>query len=229
VAGELKEPGAAVRRGGRPTREEAALRDIRVLEVATRLFMEQGYEGTSMDSVAEMAGVGKPTLYSRYRDKRVLFEAVLTARINAWLLPLAEVAEGEGNKTASGDLETVLNDISRAMLRHTLQPGAAALQRVIAAQKLKFPELARFAYEQGWVRAVEGVANILRSFEAQGRVQAPDAGLAAEFFLNLIIAPASRAALYGVEVDPARQEERRAASVRFFLRGLGAPTGARAA
>jgi len=47
------------------------------------------------------------------------------------------------------------------MLRHMLQPGAAALQRVIAAQKLKFPELARFAYEQGWVRAVEGVADIL--------------------------------------------------------------------
>jgi TetR/AcrR family transcriptional regulator, mexJK operon transcriptional repressor len=222
VAGENNDCGSAVRRGGRPTREEAALRDIRLLDAATRLFMEHGYEGTSMDAVAETAGVGKPTLYSRYRDKRDLFEAVLTARINDWLLPLAQVAEGEESKAPSCDLETVLDNISRAMLRHMLQPGAAALQRVIAAQKLKFPELARFAYEQGWVRAVEGVADILRSFDERGSVHVPDAKLAAEIFLNLIIAPTSRAALYGIEVDPERQEERRAASVRFFLRGLGA-------
>ncbi|MDI9849633.1 TetR/AcrR family transcriptional regulator [Rhodoblastus sp. 17X3] len=223
MAGEKNDGVTAVRRGGRPTREEAALRDIRLLEVATRLFMEHGYEGTSMDAVAEAAGVGKPTLYSRYRDKRDLFEAVLTARINDWLLPIAQVAEGEGGKAPSGDLEAVLDEISRAMLRHMLKPGAGALQRVIAAQKLKFPELARFAYEQGWVRAVESVADILRSFAAQGSVHVPDTKLAAEIFLNLIIAPTSRAALYGVEVDPERQEERRAASVRFFLRGLGAP------
>jgi TetR/AcrR family transcriptional regulator, mexJK operon transcriptional repressor len=222
VAGEKNNGGAVVRRGGRPTREEAALRDIRLLDVATRLFMEHGYEGTSMDAVAEMAGVGKPTLYSRYRDKRDLFEAVLTARINDWLLPIAQVAEGEGDKAPSGDLEAVLDEISRAMLRHMLKPGAGALQRVIAAQKLKFPELARFAYEQGWVRAVEGVANILRSFAARGIVHAPDPELAAEIFLNLIIGSTSRAALYGVEIAPERQEERRVAAVRFFLRGLGA-------
>jgi AcrR family transcriptional regulator len=222
VAGEKNNGGAVVRRGGRPTREEAALRDIRLLDVATRLFMEHGYEGTSMDAVAEMAGVGKPTLYSRYRDKRDLFEAVLTARINDWLLPIAQVAEGEGDKAPSGDLEAVLDEISRSMLRHMLKPGAGALQRVIAAQKLKFPELARFAYEQGWVRAVEGVANILRSFAARGIVHAPDPELAAEIFLNLIIGSTSRAALYGVEIDPERQEERRVAAVRFFLRGLGA-------
>jgi TetR/AcrR family transcriptional regulator, mexJK operon transcriptional repressor len=222
VAGEKNDGGAVVRRGGRPTRKEAALRDIRLLDVATRLFMENGYEGTSMDAVAETAGVGKPTLYSRYRDKRDLFEAVLTARINDWLLPIAQVAEGGGDKAPSGDLEAVLDEISRAMLRHMLKPGAGALQRVIAAQKLKFPELARFAYEQGWVRAVEGVANILRSFAARGIVHAPDPELAAEIFLNLIIGSTSRAALYGVEIAPERQEERRVAAVRFFLRGLGA-------
>lgn len=210
----------AVRRGGRPTRDEAARRDARLLETATRLFMEQGYEGTSMDSVADAAGVGKPTLYHRYRDKRELFEAVLTARINEWLLPLAEAAENQESGADCGEPEEVLDRLSRAMLRHTLKPGAASLHRVIAAQKAQFPELAQFAYKQGWVRAVEAVASIFRAFAIRGGLEIPDEKLAAEFFLNLIMGPSSRAALYGVELDPDGLEQRRVAAVRLFLRAI---------
>ncbi len=73
--------------GGRPTREEAVRRDARLLEVATKLFMERGFESTSIDAVAETAGVSKPTVYARYRDKRDLFTAVLRATIQRWLAP----------------------------------------------------------------------------------------------------------------------------------------------
>lgn len=207
-----------VRRGGRPTREEAARRDIRLLESATRLFMERGYEGASMDAVAEAAGVGKPTLYARYKDKRDLFEAVLTARINEWMLPLAEAAENQED----GDLEEVLDRLSRSMLRHALKPGAASLHRVIAAQKAQFPELAQLAYNQGWVRAVEAVASILRAFAVRGSLDISDEKLAAELFLNLIMGSSSRAALYGVELDADGLERRRVAAVKLFLRGIGA-------
>ncbi len=74
-----REPSSA-RRGGRPTREEAVRRDARLLDVATRLFMERGFDGTTIDAVAESAGVSKPTVYARYRDKRDLFAAVLRGR-----------------------------------------------------------------------------------------------------------------------------------------------------
>ncbi|WP_298426144.1 TetR/AcrR family transcriptional regulator [Rhodoblastus sp.] len=213
---------AAVRRGGRPTREEAARRDIRLLDVATRLFMENGYDGTSMDAVAEAAGVGKPTLYHRYKDKRDLFEAVLTERIEQWISPLAEAAESLNGGAESGNIEGVLDQLSRAMLRHALKPGAAALTRVIAAQKAQFPELAQLAYRQGWLRAVEAVASILRAFAAREPLDIPDARLAAELFLNLIMGTSSRAALYGVEIDPDGLEQRRVGAVRLFLRGIGA-------
>jgi len=51
------------RRSG-PTREEAEARDVRLLDVATRLFMERGFDGTSIDAVAEAAGLSKPTVYA---------------------------------------------------------------------------------------------------------------------------------------------------------------------
>jgi hypothetical protein len=79
--------------GGRPTREEAVRRDARLLDVATKLFMERGFDCTSIDAVAETAGVSKPTVYARYHDKRDLFTAVLRATIQRWLAPLSAAAE----------------------------------------------------------------------------------------------------------------------------------------
>ena len=68
-------------------------RDARLLDVATTLFMERGFDGTSIDAVAEAAGISKPTVYARYRDKRDLFAAVLLGRIRDWLAPLSAAAE----------------------------------------------------------------------------------------------------------------------------------------
>jgi AcrR family transcriptional regulator len=54
--------------------------------------MERGFDGTSIDAVAEAAGVSKPTVYARYHDKRDLFAAVLQGRIRKWLAPLSAAA-----------------------------------------------------------------------------------------------------------------------------------------
>lgn len=68
-------------RGGRPTKTAAIERDQRLIEVATRLFLDRGFDATSLDAVAEAARVSKPTVYSRYGDKRGLFAAVLRREI----------------------------------------------------------------------------------------------------------------------------------------------------
>ncbi|HEX7915780.1 helix-turn-helix domain-containing protein, partial [Rudaea sp.] len=48
-----------------------------ILDAAKQLFVKQGFEGTSMDAIANKAGVSKLTVYSHYRDKETLFaEAV---------------------------------------------------------------------------------------------------------------------------------------------------------
>ena len=56
-------------RGGRPTKAAAVLRDERLLEIAAQMFMEHGFDGTSMERLAETAMIGKATLYARYADK----------------------------------------------------------------------------------------------------------------------------------------------------------------
>jgi AcrR family transcriptional regulator len=194
-------------------------RDERLLEVATRLFMENGFDATSIDAVAEEAGVGKPTLYARYRDKGELFGAVLRARIDEWIAPISEAAEREQEVVDAADLAAVFDDLSRSILRNASKPQAAALRRAIAAQALRFPELARFAYERGWSRAVESVGRLLASAQDKGLIIG-DPDIAADLFLSLLMGPSSRAALYGIEIDPEGLERQRKAAVDLFLRGV---------
>jgi TetR/AcrR family transcriptional regulator, mexJK operon transcriptional repressor len=210
------------RRGGRPTREEAEARDVRLLDVATRLFMERGFDGTSIDTVAEAAGVSKPTVYARYQDKRDLFAAVLRGRVLKWLAPVSAAAEAEAIETSPKSIKTTLHELSRHMVAYTLAPEAGALHRILSAQAVQFPELAKLAMEEGWLRAVRGVSSILRQSAARGHIKVDDPELAADMFLNLVLGHSRRLMLYGLATDPKTEERHRKAAVEFFLSGVRA-------
>ena len=50
-----------------------------LIEVATSLFAERGYEGTSIEAVLAAAGVSRGALYHHFAGKEALFTAVLQA------------------------------------------------------------------------------------------------------------------------------------------------------
>lgn len=58
---------------GRQQRLPAARRRDQLIEVAIQLFGRRGYHGTSMDEIADAAGVTKPVLYQHFRSKRQLY------------------------------------------------------------------------------------------------------------------------------------------------------------
>jgi AcrR family transcriptional regulator len=57
--------------------EQAKPRKEEILDVATRLFAERGYDGTSMNDVAERVGMRKASLFYHFATKDALYEAVL--------------------------------------------------------------------------------------------------------------------------------------------------------
>lgn len=68
---QLDRPGKRAAQG-RATRSQ-------LIEVATRLFAEHGYEGTSIEAVLSAAGVSRGALYHHFAGKEALFEAVISA------------------------------------------------------------------------------------------------------------------------------------------------------
>jgi len=68
-------------------REETAdtRRTARILEAATRLYLAYGARRTSMDDIANEAGMAKGSLYLSFKSKDELFHALIENLLRKWL------------------------------------------------------------------------------------------------------------------------------------------------
>jgi AcrR family transcriptional regulator len=78
------------------SRLSATARREQLLDVALEVFAHTGYHDTSMNDVAEAAGVTKPVLYQHFESKRELFQALLDA-VGARML--SAIREGTADAT----------------------------------------------------------------------------------------------------------------------------------
>jgi AcrR family transcriptional regulator len=100
---------------GRATREQ-------LIEVATGLFADRGYEETSIEAVLAAAGVSRGALYHHFAGKDALFEAVLEAVENGVTARLT--AEITGAPDAVSAVES-------AALAWIEMAGDPVIQRII--------------------------------------------------------------------------------------------------
>lgn len=203
--------------GGRPSQEQAARRDERLIEIAAEMFLERGFETTTIDAVAERANVGKATLYARYKDKAELFAAVFQRQIDRWLAFSLPEARFEGS------IETVLLSLGKRMLAAALAPEAVAVNRILMAQAGRFPALAQLAHKEGWERGASLICSVLQRFADDGQIAADDLSIKADLFLSLVIGRWTRLAMLGIEIDPEQMQQRLQSAVTLFLHGLRPP------
>lgn len=69
----------------------------RILEVASRLFYEQGIHAVGVDTIAAESGVTKRTLYDRFGSKDGLVTTYLRARDRRWRARIADRLEETGS------------------------------------------------------------------------------------------------------------------------------------
>ena len=55
-----------------------------ILIAATRLFAQKGLDGTSLQDVADVVGVRKPSLLWHFRSKEELHRSVLDGLLSRW-------------------------------------------------------------------------------------------------------------------------------------------------
>ena len=206
---------AAPRHGGRPSRAAAALLGEHILDVATELFLAQGYGVTSIEAVAQRARISKRTFYHRFTDKAALFGAVVR-RIIEELRPPSGAPLYEG-----GGLEQVLGRLARLMLRAVLMPKALALNRLMVAEAQRFPELAGIvAREGGRAELVGQIAAMLEREARAGALAIDRPEFAAEQFIQLVVSlPQRRAFGLGTPMTEAELDGWADDCVNLFLNG----------
>ena len=78
-------------------RMPADQRRQQLFEVARDRFAQQGFHATSMDEIAEAAGVTKPVLYQHFPSKRALYVELLEETGRQLLRTLADATERAGS------------------------------------------------------------------------------------------------------------------------------------
>ena len=222
TAEEKREAGRGAVRYGRPPREHAGQVEERILDAAGRVFLEHGFQGASVDEIAEVASAGKPTIYARFPGKQALFSAVIErlVRRNTSLDALS---------CAGGSIEQRLDALAAVLLTRLLSPETIGLIRVVVAEARRFPDLATSVSCMGRQRPTEAVARVFGELAASDAIGASPAFAqeklpeTARRFLDLVVLPMLVRALFGEDLAALRAEieSHAARSVAFFLAACG--------
>jgi TetR/AcrR family transcriptional repressor of mexJK operon len=201
---------AQTARIGRP-KDSAKREDIVV--AATRLFMQNGYELTSMEAVAREAGVSKLTIYSHFADKNQLFRAIVQYRCDKVGMPSAFLDE------ASLPAKEAFVKIARHALSIMYRADSLRLMRVIQAEVLHHPEIVQTYYEIGPRRVKAAFTGLLEEFNRQGKLAIPDPTRASEQFFSLLKGEPLQRVLLKIAPAPdaAQIEAHIQTTVEFFL------------
>ena len=70
-----------------------------ILEAAAQAFMESGYNGTSIDDIADLLGSTKGRIYHYFRSKADIYLAIVSTIINDMLEDISGIAEEDVSPT----------------------------------------------------------------------------------------------------------------------------------
>jgi TetR/AcrR family transcriptional repressor of mexJK operon len=187
-----------------------------IVEAATRLFLQQGYQGTSMDEIAAAAGVSKQTVYKQFTDKPQLFQDIVLG-----ITERAEQIAGMIGRLFDEivDLDGGLNHLARTYTAAVVGPQVLQLRRLVISEADRFPELAQAYFERAPGRGLEAIAGGLGQLVERGLLRIDDLTTAAVQFAYLVLGPILDKALFhpGSDVSEAEIAACTAAGVRVFL------------
>jgi TetR/AcrR family transcriptional regulator, regulator of autoinduction and epiphytic fitness len=149
-----------------------------ILAAATDLFLEFGYDRTSLARVAATAEVSKATLFKQFPTKAELFEATVLA---AGDTPDRELAE-----PPSGDFRAGMVVLGLAYAELLSRPRMADLIRAVIAESPKFPELRERTFDFGTLPVLAALTRYFRAENAAGSADIADLDVAAAQFLGMI-------------------------------------------
>ncbi len=208
--------GPAERSGrGRPP-GGSELKEAAIVQAARELFVRDGFERTSVDAIADLAGVSKRTIYNHYEDKRTLFLAVIRETYRSMIDAIDAIIDKHLTDVADPEESLAGFAVEAAMLAFR-SPERSAMIRLMMAEASHFPELQRERMRPFSV--TDRLAQRLAGIAQRGLLEIPDPDEAGDHLFALTFGQLNNRSLFGTR--PLRDDEiRRMAEggVRAFAR-----------
>lgn len=143
----------AVKLPGRPRDHD---KSAAIINAAGDVFFERGYADTTIEAIAESAGVSKVTIYARFGDKAGLFEAMVK-HVSARM---------ETGAPQPGELLTIAEEAligyGISLMTELMSPRLVAFERNLAGELARHPDLARRFYDAGPGQSRATLATIIQ-------------------------------------------------------------------
>jgi AcrR family transcriptional regulator len=203
-----------VRRVGRPTQKNTLRKSENLLEVATALFAERGFNGTTMLEIAEAADLGRQALYGRFPDKESLFVAVIARLRDENIFqpapPTDALPVGES-----------LSKRLRAIMSNCAEPKPTLIHKLVMRDGNLFPDLFALLGESTLNTYTRPLAAYLSHAAETGLIRDIDAMEVATMCMDLIFAEHARAAYRGTPLSVAHINRHADRIAALVLEGIG--------
>jgi len=167
-----------------------------ILKIAHEAFLADGYDNTSMSSIAARVGGSKATLYNYFASKEELFSAVVQDRCSELTALLSrELHDGD-------DLAEVLTHYGEAFVTMILSDDVIATYRMMIAVAQRFPAVGQAFYEAGPRTGAERLGAFLSAAATAGLILCDCPFTMARAFAQLCLADLHQRKLLNAEPQP---------------------------
>lgn len=198
----------------RTTKGAERLRSLK--DIAANMFLEQGYEAVSLDTLIARVGGSRRNIYSHFGGKEGLFIEAVTERCAELAVPLEQL------DIQGSDPKEALVLFGHKILEIVLQPRALALHRLMIAEGQRFPELSQSIWHAGHSNATRLLAQWFedRQRERHFRTDISAETLAAQFISLAVTTPQLRCLVgFGTSLNSAAISTVVGEAVCVFLDG----------
>ena len=163
-------------RRGRPANE--ALGQT-IVDAARELFLELGFQATTLDKVARRAKISKLSIYRHFENKEALFSAAIAAGCHQLFAPQTLLEDVDGS------VEDQLMAVGSSLLRALLRSDVRNVEAMVMADKTNQKSLSKLHYEAGPAHVIAQIEILLRQMQAKGVLNVPDPLRSARLFAAL--------------------------------------------
>ncbi|MEO0423849.1 MAG: TetR/AcrR family transcriptional regulator [Pseudomonadota bacterium] len=194
---------------GRPRSEE---KRTAILHAGAGLFFDKGLDRTSMDAVAQHAGVSKQTVYSHFSSKEDLLEACIRSKLDSYELQgsraLEQIGVREGLTTLCLRFISLLYDENVLRMKRTVMGSATA-----------HPEVAKLFFEAGPLATLDTFKAFIHHHVAAGALVVDDVHEAADMLSGMLASNTHMGSVLGASepLDEPSRRRRVESCVAMFL------------
>ncbi len=171
-----------------------------ILCSAHELFVEKGFDATTLNDIVRRSGGSLATLYDMFENKPGLLRALVTERclnINGAL---------DSALATDAPYDRSLRSIAEEMLDRFLDPTFAGLFRIVIAQCTAHPDLGRQIFEAGPVVCQSRAAEFFARQMETGTIARGDPMVVAKLFFQMVCGEFQSKLIFGLDIEPSRAE-----------------------